>query len=109
DPQCYDLQLQRIPGNNGPPKSGILDTAKKRDLAVAVVEFPKGEDRANLGKSFYLQNPRHDRCRGKMSGKIVFVDRYLFNTYDSLARLQLYYLVDQQKGITVREDRLDRP
>ena len=33
----------------------------------------------------------------------MLVDRYLFNTYDSLARLQFDYLVDQQKGITVRE------
>ena len=74
-------------------------------MLAAVLLFAEHGDGAGLGERLDHLHAGHDRVAGKVARAVLLGDELPRD--DTLVRLQLGHLVEQEEGIPMRQDRLD--
>jgi hypothetical protein len=101
----FDPKL--VTRDNHLAKLGALDAGKNHQLMVAVRDLRHEQRAAGLGHGFYDQHPGHDGVAGEVSIEVRLVDADILEGNNALFRVDLDDPVDQQEGISMRQQRLD--
>ena len=67
-----------------------------------------GENASCLGHGFAQQDAWHDGVLWKMASKEGFVYRHIFERDDASPWFDLNYAVNEEEGVSMRQDRRDR-
>ena len=107
DAQRSHFEYQSIAGNDWATKTRFLDAGKQNEFLIAIFDFTQCQHGANLRERLDHQHTRHHGRAGKVALKEQLVDTDLFNADDSFARHELDNSIDEEKGITVRQEFLN--
>ena len=99
-------QLQLVAGLDDPLEADAVDAREQRE-PTAVLLLGEHGDGAGLRHRLDDQDPGHDRPAGEVPREVPLVRLNALARDRTRSRLQLDDLVDQQEGITMRQDRLD--
>src|SRR5467141_2109259 len=102
-----DFDAQLIAGHHGTPESRPIDGHKIEQLILAIRNIQQQQKTARLRHRLKNQDPRHDRLPGKMSLKVVLVDRDILDTDAALEAFHLENRVHHQKWIAMRQQFLN--
>src|SRR5262249_2647264 len=89
-----------------PFETAVVDSREERD-SPAVLLFAQHRDGAGLRQRFDDEHTGHDRAAGEVAREIPLVLAHALARDSADARRELEHLVDQEEGLTVREDLLD--
>ena len=99
------LERQLVAGTDDALEAHVVDAGEEREPA-AVRLLREHRDRARLGERLDHLHAGHDRVAGEVA-RAVLVGHALARD-DARARIELDDLVQEQKGVPVREDLFDR-
>lgn len=99
-------QVEHVTGLDEALEAHIVDARKEREPATVLI-FREDGDGARLRHRLDDQDARHDRPAGKVALEVPLVGANALARDDARARLELEHLVDEEKRITMRQDRLD--
>src|SRR4029079_861338 len=102
-----DLESQSIAWHDRLSKLRAIDTGQIHRRTRHMPHRLKRQHRTDLSHRFENQYPRHDGTSRKMPLKEGFIDRDVLNPDDPPVRIQLLHAIDQEKGIPVRQQRLN--
>src|SRR5947209_2017059 len=98
------FHAQLVSGADRLAKLRALDAGEDHHLFAAILNFGEEESATRLCDGLDDENSRHDRKAGKVSHEKRFIDGDVLDGNDPLAPLQFEDAIDQQQGITVRQD-----
>ena len=99
-------QRQHVAGLHDPLEAAVVDPGEERDLA-AILLLDEDGNGACLGHRLDDQHARHHRPAGEVTRKPPGLGTHCVACDNALAGDHLDHLVEEQKRIPVREDRLD--
>src|SRR3989442_1048257 len=100
-------QLEHVARLDEALESAVVD-AREEGQPAAVLVLAQHRDGAGLCKGFDDQYARHHRPVGEVALEVPLVLAHGLPRNGSVTRSKLEYLVDQEEGLAVREDLLDR-
>ena len=101
------LEVEHVSRLDDALEAAVVDAREERD-AAAVLLGREHRDGAALGDRLDREHARHHRSAGKVAGEPPAVGGNGEPPDDLAARLELDDLVDEEKRMPVRDDRLDR-
>jgi len=101
------LNAHLVAGAHGTPKLRAVDPGEHHHFVVAVFYFREQQRAPGLCNGLYNQHAWHDGQARKMSIEERFVDGDILDGHYALFALQLQHAVNEQKGITVRQNLQD--
>jgi glutamate carboxypeptidase len=96
-----NFYAELIPGQDGPPKTGALDTGKHHQLLIAILYFGQQQGAAGLSNGFDNQHSGHDRQARKMAGKKWLIDADILDSDNALFVFEIDHAIDHQKRKTM--------
>ena len=83
-----------------------VDSGKERE-PPSVLLAAEDRDRSGLRHRLDDENAGHDRPPRKVAREVPLVRPHAFASHHAAARLQFDHLVDQEKGVAMRQDIFD--
>jgi hypothetical protein len=99
-----DFHAQLVSGTDRLAKLRALDAGEDHHFFAAILNFGEEESATRLCDGLDDENSRHDRKAGKVSHEKRFVDGDVLDGDYPLAALQFEDAINQQQGITVRQN-----
>src|SRR6266550_1197473 len=100
-------QLEHVTRLDDPLEPAVVDPCEERELA-SILLFAENGDRARLRECFHDQHAGHHRPVRKVAAEIPLVGAHRLSRDRSFAGPKLEHFVDEEEGLAVRQDLLDR-
>jgi hypothetical protein len=107
DAQGGDRKRERVAGDYGASEARVVYAAEEDELALVILDLLERVDRADLRHRLDDEDAGHDGRAGEVPLKEMLAYRHLLDADDAFARDKLDDAINEQEGISVRQNPLD--